>query len=81
MIAEFADLRARLPVFQHREAREMFAHDARRTLQRLAESRGMPAFKRESLSQMLRESLGNPDSERRAAELDVLTSQARRMMR
>lgn len=81
MIYEFADLRARLPVYQHRETRVMFAHDARKTLQRLAESRGLPAFKRESLSQMLRESLDKPDSEKRAAELDMLTNQARRALR
>lgn len=39
---EFADLHSRLPVFQHAEARAMFARDARQTLMRLEGARLSP---------------------------------------
>lgn len=81
MVYEFADLRARLPVYQHRGARQMFENDARKTLMRIADSRTLSASKRDSLAMWIRESLNKPDSERRAAELDMLTSQARRALR
>ena len=80
MIVETADLRSRLPVYQHAEARAMFEQDARRQLLRLEFSR-LSLSQRDALSERLREALGKPDSEHRAATLDLLTTQTRRAMR
>ena len=80
MVLEYAELHARQPVFQHAEARAMFARDARHTLIRLEGSRLSPS-QRDSLSARIREALLRPDSEHRAATLDLLTTQTRRAMR
>ena len=80
MVVETADLRSRLPVYEHAGARALSATDARRMLLRIADSR-LSASRRDGLSMLIRESLGKPDSERRAAELDMLSNQARRAMR
>ena len=80
MIVETADLRSRQPVYEHAGARALSATDARRMLLRIADSR-LSASRRDGLSMLIRESLALPDSALRAAQLDVLTTQTRRMMR